>query len=387
MEGFLTKQGHVVKNWKVRWVCLENDEFSYYKDQTKFVLKKTCTLNASSTVGSSPDVDGHKNIIIVNTLQSSSFPMPGIPGMGSFPGMGMGMNLGGLRKKNKDIVLSADNPQTKVLWIKAIQTAIDRIRGNVASMENYNKTVQAPGSTGASASTSNNNGQSGAKATPVISHATSARFSEETSPPSEETPRTSHIQNNSGATGTGGGGGDSESDEELAANAFSKPKRKNNGTRRRVKRNSNNEDDPAALTTPDANIFNTPNPTSISPAAYDFDLPRVSEIAKDNAAYYTPSSNNRRPGGNNNTIQKQSSASSPLTTSSSKQSAPFAAANNMDSSDDSDSSDEEEEEEAQPKASSGKATKTNLYDNWVEVSCHSLFLMLPHVNVYVCAMT
>lgn len=33
-EGYLTKQGRIVKNWKTRWFTLHRNELKYYKDQT-----------------------------------------------------------------------------------------------------------------------------------------------------------------------------------------------------------------------------------------------------------------------------------------------------------------------------------------------------------------
>ncbi|KAM6439982.1 dual adapter for phosphotyrosine and 3-phosphotyrosine and 3-phosphoinositide isoform 3-T3 [Liasis olivaceus] len=33
-EGYLTKQGKIVKNWKTRWFTLHRNELKYYKDQT-----------------------------------------------------------------------------------------------------------------------------------------------------------------------------------------------------------------------------------------------------------------------------------------------------------------------------------------------------------------
>jgi len=37
-EGFLTKQGWYVKNWKTRWFVLTKNELSYYADRTVSVF-------------------------------------------------------------------------------------------------------------------------------------------------------------------------------------------------------------------------------------------------------------------------------------------------------------------------------------------------------------
>ena len=33
-EGYLSKRGHLVKNWKKRWFRLKNDTLYYFKDKT-----------------------------------------------------------------------------------------------------------------------------------------------------------------------------------------------------------------------------------------------------------------------------------------------------------------------------------------------------------------
>lgn len=43
-EGFLTKQGGIVKNWKTRWFVLFKNELSYYADRTKDKPIKTLDL-------------------------------------------------------------------------------------------------------------------------------------------------------------------------------------------------------------------------------------------------------------------------------------------------------------------------------------------------------
>lgn len=43
-EGFLTKQGYVVKNWKTRWFVLHKNDLSYYTDRSKEKPIKTLNL-------------------------------------------------------------------------------------------------------------------------------------------------------------------------------------------------------------------------------------------------------------------------------------------------------------------------------------------------------
>jgi hypothetical protein len=37
MEGYVTKRGHLFKNWKVRWFHLNNGEIAYFKGNLLFI--------------------------------------------------------------------------------------------------------------------------------------------------------------------------------------------------------------------------------------------------------------------------------------------------------------------------------------------------------------
>lgn len=59
-EGFLTKQGYVVKNWKTRWFVLSKNELSYFTDRSKEKPIKTLNLNDCQGCNKSSD-SGKKN--------------------------------------------------------------------------------------------------------------------------------------------------------------------------------------------------------------------------------------------------------------------------------------------------------------------------------------
>ncbi|KAG8134434.1 putative Dual adapter for phosphotyrosine and 3-phosphotyrosine and 3-phosphoinositide-like protein, partial [Naja naja] len=49
-EGYLTKQGKIVKNWKTRWFTLHRNELKYYKDQTSTEPIRALDLTECSAV-------------------------------------------------------------------------------------------------------------------------------------------------------------------------------------------------------------------------------------------------------------------------------------------------------------------------------------------------
>ncbi|XP_003225800.1 dual adapter for phosphotyrosine and 3-phosphotyrosine and 3-phosphoinositide [Anolis carolinensis] len=49
-EGYLTKQGGIVKNWKTRWFTLHRNELKYYKDQTSTEPIRALDLTECSAV-------------------------------------------------------------------------------------------------------------------------------------------------------------------------------------------------------------------------------------------------------------------------------------------------------------------------------------------------
>lgn len=49
-EGFMTKQGHVVRNWKMRWFVLRRDEMLYYKSELDPKASGSIEINKHTTV-------------------------------------------------------------------------------------------------------------------------------------------------------------------------------------------------------------------------------------------------------------------------------------------------------------------------------------------------
>lgn len=47
LQGYLTKQGHVRKNWKTRYFVINGEDVFYYKDSTKNNLKGQFSLRGS----------------------------------------------------------------------------------------------------------------------------------------------------------------------------------------------------------------------------------------------------------------------------------------------------------------------------------------------------
>jgi hypothetical protein len=47
-KGFLSKQGHFVKNWKVRFCVISQDELCYYVDESRTLLKGKYPLKEST---------------------------------------------------------------------------------------------------------------------------------------------------------------------------------------------------------------------------------------------------------------------------------------------------------------------------------------------------
>lgn len=66
MEGFVVKRGHIVSNWKSRWLVLTGNEMAYYVDHNKNQLKKKVTLTSSVVVESMPSLAGQKYVILVS---------------------------------------------------------------------------------------------------------------------------------------------------------------------------------------------------------------------------------------------------------------------------------------------------------------------------------
>lgn len=119
MEGFLTKRGQLIKNWKVRWFQIFEGNLRYFKDQLKSDLKGTFELHHDSTVEVSPDLGAYKCVFVV-------------------------------RSKDKELLVFADSTKTRQLWCDAIKSAINKHRvlkleetNASESIAKYNESVAA----------------------------------------------------------------------------------------------------------------------------------------------------------------------------------------------------------------------------------------------------
>ncbi len=56
-EGYLTKRGHVVKNWKLRWFVLAKDRLAYYARRGDAVPRGEIELNTVVAVAPEPAPD------------------------------------------------------------------------------------------------------------------------------------------------------------------------------------------------------------------------------------------------------------------------------------------------------------------------------------------
>jgi len=89
MKGFLSKQGHVVKSWQVRFFVLKDSELFYYVDYTATKLKGKISLPGSFCVVQTIEMEGRENCFVIKTPQ-------------------------------KELILSAPSPQERQNWIDAI---------------------------------------------------------------------------------------------------------------------------------------------------------------------------------------------------------------------------------------------------------------------------
>jgi len=79
MKGFLTKQGHVIKNWQVRYFLIKEKELIYYVDQTMAKEKGRIILDTTVSAISENSIENHENCFSIHTpskvffLSSPSF--------------------------------------------------------------------------------------------------------------------------------------------------------------------------------------------------------------------------------------------------------------------------------------------------------------------------
>jgi len=92
LNGFLSKQGHVVKNWQVRYFVLKDQDLYYYIDNTQSKLKGKVPLGTSS-VELVPPHEGRDMCFVIKTPQ-------------------------------KDLILAALNPEERMDWMNAVELAV-----------------------------------------------------------------------------------------------------------------------------------------------------------------------------------------------------------------------------------------------------------------------
>jgi len=91
MKGFLSKQGHVVKNWKIRYFFIQRDALSYYKDLSKKDLRGK--INLIDCIIEEEEIPGKENCFLVKPRSS----------------------------QESRYVLSATSPEERQQWMDAIR--------------------------------------------------------------------------------------------------------------------------------------------------------------------------------------------------------------------------------------------------------------------------
>jgi len=74
-QGFLTKQGGLVKNWKRRWFVLKGDKIYYFKAQTDQDVTGVIELSSKSKV-KKDEIKGKNNLFSVSTTNRVYFMYP-----------------------------------------------------------------------------------------------------------------------------------------------------------------------------------------------------------------------------------------------------------------------------------------------------------------------
>lgn len=104
MEGFVTKKGSLVPNWKVRWLSLEGNELRYYKDRNKSNMKGKYLISSSSTVTREFTSIGNNNNIVMVACEGDAV-----------------------------FVFSADTPENQNNWYQAIKVTIEQL-GSISGL-------------------------------------------------------------------------------------------------------------------------------------------------------------------------------------------------------------------------------------------------------------
>jgi hypothetical protein len=102
MEGFVTKRGHLITNWKVRWFLLENGEIKYYTDRTMQILKGRYILRKESIITYHADMGLNKNVILIFT---TSHPF-----------------------RKKALYFSCESAESKTAWFDGITRQIEGLK-------------------------------------------------------------------------------------------------------------------------------------------------------------------------------------------------------------------------------------------------------------------
>ncbi|RYG96162.1 hypothetical protein EON65_54830, partial [archaeon] len=94
MEGYVVKRGHIIPNWRKRWLVVGNGEIAYYSDHTKSDLKKKIELGPKVVVEKMPSVQSHQYMFLI-----------------SFP-------------SQWDLIVSAVDEDAREKWIESIRTEV-----------------------------------------------------------------------------------------------------------------------------------------------------------------------------------------------------------------------------------------------------------------------
>jgi hypothetical protein len=105
MEGFVTKRGHLITNWKVRWFVLDSGEIRYYADKTLQALKGRYILRKESIVSYHADMGLNKNVILIFT---TSHPF-----------------------RKRALYFSCDSPESKTSWFTTISAQLEALRTGI----------------------------------------------------------------------------------------------------------------------------------------------------------------------------------------------------------------------------------------------------------------
>lgn len=102
MEGFVTKRGHLITNWKVRWFVLEGGAVKYYQDRTLQKLKGTYFLRPDTVATHHSDMGLNRNVILLFTTSH--------------------------RFRKRALYFSCDSVETKDAWMTAITKEVEEIK-------------------------------------------------------------------------------------------------------------------------------------------------------------------------------------------------------------------------------------------------------------------